>query len=114
MSVTPQVMSITMKESHYLDDVISDITRRKANVSCVGRSGLLTVLERLGFRHKAGKNENHRIFTHKELSSKSEFKTFSVDCGHGMKKTVKPNYSLTVLNVLKKYHDELREIYDES
>jgi len=106
-------MSTTMKKTHYLDDVISDISRRKANVSCVGRSGLLHVLHELGFRDKAGKNENHRIFTHKELSSRSGFTTFSVDCGHGMKKTVKPNYSLTVLNVLKKYYEELKEIYDE-
>lgn len=107
-------MSSTMANTHYIDDAIFDIGCRKANIGCLGKTGLLYVLEELGFRHKPGKSDNHRVFTHPKLSVMNDaFTTFGVDCGHGMKKTVLPCYPDTVLKVLKKYREELKEIFDE-
>lgn len=107
-------MSSTMAISHYIDDSISDIIRRKSNIGCLGKTGLLYILQELGFSHRAGKNDNHRVFTHPKLSEKnSAFTTFGVDCGHGMKKTVLSCYPDTVLKVLKNYREELKEIFDE-
>ncbi|QHT50811.1 hypothetical protein [Serratia liquefaciens] len=104
-----------MSSTHVIDDIITDIFRRKANIGCQSRTGILFYLEMLGFSHKPGKSDNHRVFTHPALSKqRKDFTTFGVDCGHGMKKSLLPCYPTTVLSVLRKYKDELKEIYDEA
>lgn len=108
-------MSFIMSSVHVIDDIITDISRRKANIGCQSRTGILFYLEMLGFSHKPGKSDNHRVFTHPSLSKqRKDFTTFGVDCGHGMKKSLLPCYPNTVLSVLRKYKDELKEIYDET
>lgn len=103
-----------MAKTHYIEDLITDISRRRANIGCLGKGGLLHALESLGFLHRSGKSDNHRVFTHPVLSKKnSEFTTFGVDCGHGMRKSVLPCYPETVLRVLRKYQEELKDIYNE-
>lgn len=114
-NVTLQAMSSIMSSEHVIDDIITDISRRKANIGCTTRTGLLFYLEMLGFAHKPGKSDNHRVFTHSSLSKmRNDFTTFGVDCGHGMKKAVLPCYPETVIRVLRKYKDELKEIYNET
>lgn len=114
-NVTLRVMSSIMSSTHVIDDIITDIFRRKANIGCPSRTGLLYYLEMLGFSHKPGKSANHRVFTHPSLSKqRNDFTTFGVDCGHGMKKAVLPCYPETVLRVLRKYREELKDIYDET
>ena len=94
-----------------LELIIEDLERRVKTVGCGGRDGLLCYLEEFGFVMKSGKSENHKVFSHPGLSKVSEFRTFGIDCGHGMSKSVKPCYGRTVLSTLKKYKEELEIIY---
>lgn len=94
-----------------LELIIEDLERRTKTIGCGTRTGLIFYLEELGFNLKSGKSDNHKVVSHAELSRISEFRTFGIDCGHGMSKSVKPCYGRTVLNTLKKYKEELEIIY---
>ncbi len=91
-------------------DVINYLISRKKSISCNGSKGLLLQLESLGFEHKEGKTVGHRIFIHQRLSSMSDYKTHSVDCGHKPNREMKSAYITNTLRVLNKYKDELEEI----
>ncbi|MDH2998436.1 hypothetical protein A1D22_10535 [Pasteurellaceae bacterium LFhippo2] len=69
-------------------EIIEDLQSRKRAVSCNGKKGLLAILKELGFQATQGQ-ANHFIFTHIQLSTISEFTTFSIDCGHYPKKPMK-------------------------
>lgn len=105
--MTLQVMSYNMSRTQ---DVINELVKRKKSISCNGSKGLLLYLESLGFKHKEGKTVGHRIFTHPQLSSISDYKTHSVDCGHKPNRDMKHAYITNTLRVLNQYKDELEEI----
>lgn len=94
-----------------LEFIIEDITRRQKTIGCMSNTGLLYYLSELGFEAKSGKSDNHKVFSHAELSKISDFRTMGINCGHGMSKSVLPCYGKTVLQTLKKYKDELESIY---
>lgn len=94
-----------------LELIIENLEQRIKSVGCGGKTGLLFYLDELGFTVRSGRADNHKVFTHPELSKLSEFRTLGIDCGHGMAKSVKPCYGRTVLNTLKKYKEELETIY---
>ena len=93
-----------------LELIIEDLDRRQKSIGCGTRTGLIFILEDLGFVLRSGKAENHKVVTHPSLSRISEFTTFGIDCGHGNAKSVKPCYGRTVLRTLKKYKEELEII----
>jgi len=94
-----------------VENIIQDLSRRKASVACEGKGGLRMYLSDLGFIDVPGKTPGHRVFTHKLLSSESDFISFSIDCGHRPKREMKTPYVLKTVKVLKTYQ-ELLEKYE--
>lgn len=95
-----------------IDEKIEYLKHRKANISCDGKSGILLMLEDMGFSVKQGKSYNHKIFTHKSLTllTNSRFTSFSIDCGHKPNRPMKKNYIDDVIKTLRIYKDELQEL----
>lgn len=110
-NVTLWVVSDTMTR---VNEIIVDISRRKKAISCNGSTGLLVMLEELGFMHKAGKTEGHRVFVHPKLSKQSDFKTHSVDCGHKPNRNMKFQYVVNTIGKLRQYQSELEVIYEQN
>ncbi|WP_449649255.1 hypothetical protein [Rahnella aceris] len=108
LTVTLQAVSAIMTR---VEEIISDLQQRKKSISCCGKKGLLPLMEELGFIHKAGKTEGHRLFIHCELSLLGSFKTHSVDCGHHPNRSMKFQYIVTTISKLKLHQLELESIY---
>lgn len=96
-----------------VEEIISDLETRKRSVSCGGSSGLLIFMEELGFTHKAGKTEGHRLFFHTKLSADTGFRTHSIDCGHKPNRNMKFQYVIQTISKLKLYQSELESYYDQ-
>lgn len=109
--VTLRVVSITMTR---VSEIINELERRKRSIACNGNTGLLLLLEELGFTHRAGKTDGHKLFVHSMLSKQSEFKTHSVDCGHKPNREMKPAYILSTIRKLKQYQSELESLYEQN
>ncbi|WP_233010499.1 hypothetical protein [Rheinheimera faecalis] len=109
-------MQMNKKNVIDIGELIDDLARKKNTISCCGSHGLLSLLERLGFNHKSGKSDGHRVFTHPVLRNKSngKFTTFGIDCGHAPKRPMKPAYVSTVIKILRDYQDELTEIVNDT
>lgn len=95
-------------------DIIEELQRRKRSISCSGSDGLLLLMEELGFCHRAGKTEGHRIFVHKGLSDCSHFTTHSIDCGHKPKRAMNFRYVTNTVSKLKEFESELEAIYEKN
>lgn len=102
-------MSIKMSK---VKDIIDDLSRRKNDVACDGKAGLRFYLATLGFDDNPGKTIGHRVFTHQKLSDDSEFISFSIDCGHSMRKGMKLPYVVKTIAMLRKYQPYL-EAFEE-
>lgn len=108
LTVTLQAVSAIMTR---IEEIISDLQIRKKSIACCGKRGLLPLMEELGFIHKAGKTDGHRLFIHYELSALSAFKTHSVDCGHHPNRSMKFQYIVSTISKLKLHQQELESIY---
>lgn len=108
--MTLLVMSYTMSK---IQEIIDDLNRRKKAVSCDGSTGLLIILQSIGFTFKDSKTLGHRVFTHKKLSEISEFTTHSIDCGHKPKREMRFQYVQKTISLLNKYKNELEAINEE-
>lgn len=95
-------------------DVIEDLSRRKNDVACDGKLGLRMYLTSLGFDDTPGKSAGHRIFTHQKLSDESDFISFSVDCGHNLRKGMKLPYVVKTITMLRKYQSYLEAFEEEN
>ncbi|WP_392552730.1 hypothetical protein RHO14_02380 [Orbus wheelerorum] len=95
-----------------IEKQIEYLKKRKANISCNGKTGILFFLESIGFSITNGKSEQHKIFSFKELSmvTNGEFKTFSIDCGHYPNRPMKKNYIINIIRLLEKYEVYLLEL----
>lgn len=111
INVTLQVVSVTMTK---VESTIQLLHQRKKSIACSGHRGLLVLLEDLGFTHRAGKTEGHRLFIHRELSDLTDFKTHSIDCGHYPNRDMKFQYVLSTISKLKQYQHELESIYAQN
>lgn len=96
-----------------VQEIINELTRRKRSIPCGGSSGVLILLEELGFTHTAGKTDGHRVFVNKELSELSDFTTHSVDCGHKPNRDMNFRYIVKTITKLKLHQNELEAIYYE-
>lgn len=98
-----------------LDEIISDLQQRKRSISCNGKSGLLLHMEEMGFTWKDGKTEGHKVFIHEELTKKTDsvFTTHSIDCGHYPSRSMKFQYVINTVRMLRKYQSELTEIMSD-
>ncbi|MDY7841594.1 hypothetical protein UXA24_11500 [Aeromonas caviae] len=94
-----------------VDEAIDSFKRRKKNIACNGKSGLLFTLESLGFGHKDGKVKGHRVFWHDELSAMTGAPVqLTVDCGHLPDREMKLPYVVKVIRFLETNKQELEQI----
>lgn len=94
-----------------VDEAIDSFKRRKKNIACNGKSGLLFTLESLGFGHKDGKVKGHRVFWHDELSAMTGAPVqLTVDCGHLPDREMKLPYVVKVIRFLETNKQELDQI----
>lgn len=95
-----------------LEEIIEDLAKRKYAISCNGKSGLLLYMEEIGFKWKDGKADGHKIFVHEQLTQETDnlFTTCSIDCGHAPNKSMKFQYVVNTIRILKKYSSELTEL----
>lgn len=110
-NMTLRAVSTTMTR---VSEIITELELRKKSIACNGKAGLLILLEELGFTHRPGKTEGHRLFEHSMLSRQSEFKTHSVDCGHKPNREMKFPYVLSIIRKLKQYKSELESLYEQN
>lgn len=98
-----------------LSAIIEDLSQRKRTIACNGKSGLLLVLDGLGFKWTEGKATGHKVFVHPFLSKKTSggFTTHGVDCGHKPDREMKFQYVVKTISLLKKYELELEEYLAE-
>ena len=94
-------------------DIIEDLSRRKNDVACDGKGGLRLYLAELGFDDAPGKTIGHRIFTNQRLSDESEFISFSIDCGHKPRRSMKFPYVVKTINILRKYQAVLESFEED-
>ncbi|HAU4888423.1 MULTISPECIES: hypothetical protein [Aeromonas] len=94
-----------------VDEAIDSFRRRKNNIACNGKGGLLLTLESLGFGHKDGKVKGHRVFWHDDLSAMTgTIVQLTVDCGHLPTREMKLPYVVKVIRFLETNKVELEQI----
>jgi hypothetical protein len=84
------------------DEAMYCLTTSKGNLRCLE---VVKILESLGFTVKAGKNFNHKGFTHEEIKN---FRGGTFNCGHGKNPQVNKHYLENIISILKKYEDKIR------
>lgn len=92
-----------------VNEIIEYLSKRKASVSCAGKSGLQKFMRDLGFEDTGGSTPGHRVFTHDRLSGCTEFTSTSIDCGHKPKREMKMQYVVKIISVLRTYQSELEQ-----
>lgn len=109
----PAVSFILTGSEHMtaIEEVIESLKHRKASIACNGRDGLLLALESLGFEHRAGKTEGHRVFSHDKWSDfTGTYVPLSIDCGHKPKRNMNPVYVQRAINFLETNKEILEQI----
>ncbi|MDM5083755.1 hypothetical protein ACET76_02540 [Aeromonas caviae] len=97
-----------------VDEAIESFRRRKSSIACNGRDGLLIVLESLGFDHRAGNTEGHKVFSHDEFSLRTgSYVSLTIDCGHKPNRQMKVAYVLKTIRFLELNKVVLEEILKE-
>ncbi|HHQ4679068.1 TPA: hypothetical protein ACSP3E_002360 [Aeromonas veronii] len=84
------------------EEVIESLKHRKASIACNGKDGLLLALASLGFEHRAGKTEGHKVFSHDKWSEfTGRYVPLSIDCGHKPNRNMNPVYVQRAINFLE-------------
>ncbi|EPC4027962.1 hypothetical protein ACRZOU_003762 [Aeromonas salmonicida] len=100
--------SVRMTET---EEVIESLKHRKASIACNGKDGLLLALESLGFGHRAGKAEGHRVFYHDKWSEiTGAYVPLTINCGHKLNQNMKPVYVQKVISFLEMNKDIFEKI----
>ena len=92
-----------------VQEAISDLEKRKRSIACGGKDGLLSLLGDLGFQYRRAGDAQHHVFHHPHLPM--DF-IHSIDCGHYPKKPMKISYVAKTIRMLRKYQNELEELYE--
>lgn len=100
-----------------MDEIIEYLSRRKNQIQCNGKNGLLAIMNDLGFHIANGRGE-HKVFTHAELSrrtrdSEAFFISHSIDCGHQPNRPMKLAYVVKTIRLLKQHQAVLEDILNE-
>ncbi len=88
-------------------DSVKHTFRTAGTLRC---SKVIRCLQELGFIVRDGATLNHKIFTHPQLSRRTDFITGSFNCEHGKDGEVKRPYLKNIVRILSKYEQALKEI----
>ena len=91
-------------------DSIKQALRSAGTLRC---SKAVRCLHALGFIVREGTTPNHKIFTHPQLSARTDFIAGSFSCEHGKDGEAKRPYLRNIIRVLSKYEHALKAIEKE-
>lgn len=90
------------------DETIQYLSRSKSNLRC---QEVCNILTDLGFTVKSGKSFNHKGFSHRAIK---HFYGGTFNCGHGKNPQINQRYIENILNILKKYKQEIKNYLEDS